>query len=134
MEKIDINVVGICENGATALDFLSFYYRDVDIVITDIKMPGMDGIEFAKTIQKDFPDTLVIVLSAYRDFEYARQCMTYGVIDYILKPITFSKMKTAFFDVQFISTFSSFSFKILFISPRAFDGTTNFFSGYEFSR
>lgn len=81
---------------SSALQALEFMKNNkVDVVITDIKMPGMDGIEFAKTIQKDFPDTLVIVLSAYRDFEYARQCMTYGVIDYILKPITFSKMKTA---------------------------------------
>ena len=80
---------------SSALQALEFMKNNkVDVVITDIKMPGMDGIEFAKTIQKDFPDTLVIVLSAYRDFEYARQCMTYGVIDYILKPITFSKMKT----------------------------------------
>ena len=60
----------------------------LDAVITDIKMPGMSGIELAEIIYREFPKTKVILISAYRDFEYAHTALKYDVVSYITKPIT----------------------------------------------
>ena len=60
----------------------------LDAVITDIKMPGMSGIELAEIIHRDFPQTKVVLISAYRDFEYAHTAFKYDVVSYITKPIT----------------------------------------------
>ena len=92
LEKIDINVVGICENGATALDFLSFYYRDVDIVITDIKMPLLSGTELIKIANERYPELQFVVLSGYGEFEIAQEVMKYGVKQYLLKPYSSEKL------------------------------------------
>ena len=59
-----------------------------DIVITDIKMPFMDGLELASLIKKTLPDTKIIILSGYNEFEYAKKAISIGVTDYQLKPIS----------------------------------------------
>lgn len=59
-----------------------------DVVITDIKMPVMDGIELCKNIHNKYPSIEIIILSGYEDFMYAKQALQYGVVDYVLKPIT----------------------------------------------
>lgn len=61
--------------------------NDVDVVITDIKMPGMTGIELAQKIKEYNVDTSVIIMSGYSNFEYAKKAIEYGVLHYILKPI-----------------------------------------------
>lgn len=58
-----------------------------DIVLTDIKMPFMDGVELAEKIPDIRPDTVTILVSGYSDFEYARRGLQCGVRDYILKPV-----------------------------------------------
>lgn len=59
-----------------------------DIIITDIKMPFMDGLELSKLVKKEMPKTKIIVLSGYNDFEYAQKAIRLGVAAYLLKPIT----------------------------------------------
>ncbi|MDR1495418.1 MAG: response regulator, partial [Clostridiales Family XIII bacterium] len=59
-----------------------------DAVITDIKMPFMDGLALSKLIKRNFPDTLVIILSGYGDFSYAREAIAIGVSQYVLKPVS----------------------------------------------
>lgn len=59
-----------------------------DIVITDIKMPFMDGIELSRLIRKEFPDIEIIILSGYEEFEYAKEGIKLGVAQYLTKPIT----------------------------------------------
>ena len=59
-----------------------------DIVITDIKMPFMDGLQLTALIKKELPDTRVIILSGYGEFEYAQEAVRLGVTEYLLKPIT----------------------------------------------
>ncbi|MBQ7201683.1 MAG: response regulator [Eubacterium sp.] len=59
-----------------------------DIVITDIRMPFMDGLELSKHIRDEFPKTEIIVISGHEEFEYAKECIRIGVSEYLLKPIS----------------------------------------------
>lgn len=56
-----------------------------EVVISDIKMAGMDGLELAARLKEKNPDIVIVLLSAYQDFEYAKQGIRYGVMDYLLK-------------------------------------------------
>ena len=58
-----------------------------DIVITDIRMPFMDGLELSRLIRKELPDTEIIILSGYQEFEYAKEAIKLGVAQYLSKPI-----------------------------------------------
>ncbi|NRF95863.1 response regulator [Paenibacillus frigoriresistens] len=78
------DIVGSTQYAADALRVLSESH--VDAVITDVKMPDMDGIELTKLIRTYYPDTSVIVHSGYADFEFVRQSMKNGACDYLLKP------------------------------------------------
>lgn len=74
----------VAESGIQALEVLKT--KEIDVVITDVKMPEMDGVELTKKIREFYPETVVVVLSGYSDFEYVRQCMKNGAYDYLLKP------------------------------------------------
>lgn len=84
---LGIQVVAVCENGLEALRFME--HTHIDILLTDIKMPLMDGLELIQKTAQSHPYTRKIVLSGYGDFEYARKGMEYGVLDYLLKPLDF---------------------------------------------
>ena len=85
-----IKVVGEAEDGKEALEILR--KQQVDIVLTDVRMPVMDGIELARTINEQMPRTRVIVISGYDEFEYAREAMRFGVKDYLLKPVDIDEL------------------------------------------
>ena len=84
-EDTPYTLVGEAPDGEMALPMI----RDTnpDIVITDIKMPFMDGIELCRTLRGQMPWIGIIVLSGYDEFEYARRCIQLGVREYLLKPI-----------------------------------------------
>lgn len=63
-----------------------------DILITDIKMPFMDGLELSSLIKKELPDIKIIILSGYDEFEYAKAAIRIGVTEYLLKPISAAKL------------------------------------------
>ncbi|WP_068603802.1 response regulator [Paenibacillus swuensis] len=84
-EKLGWQVIAQAEDGEAALEFL--HEHSVDLVITDLMMPGMDGIELSKEINKTFTATNVIVLTGYDDFEYIQKSLRNQVLDYLLKPI-----------------------------------------------
>jgi len=63
-----------------------------DILITDIKMPFMDGLELSKLLKKEMPQLKIIIISGYSDFGYAQQAIDIGVTEYLLKPITSTKL------------------------------------------
>ena len=63
-----------------------------DILITDIRMPFMNGLELSELVRREMPDTKIIILSGYSEFDYAKQAITLGVTDYLLKPITSEKL------------------------------------------
>ncbi|MFR5633702.1 MAG: helix-turn-helix domain-containing protein [Monoglobales bacterium] len=79
----DFNIVAVAENGNDALD-LALKYQ-VDVVIADIKMPGIDGIELMKQVLKKMPYTSFVILTNYAEFSYAREAVTYGAKKYLLK-------------------------------------------------
>ena len=76
----------ICRNGANALEKMNT--RPPDLVISDLKMPVMDGVTLCREIRKRNADVEIIFLSAYEDFSTAQLALKYGVQDYILKPLT----------------------------------------------
>ncbi|TDL73573.1 response regulator [Rhodococcus qingshengii] len=84
-EEEGFQLVEEASNGKEALEILQT--KDVDIVITDMRMPIMDGVELAKRCHQDFPHVKVIVLSGYSDFDYVRNSLQQGVKDYLLKPV-----------------------------------------------
>ncbi len=81
----NVGVVGEAANGLEGLKLIR--ESRPDIVITDIRMPKLDGLEMIRMIREENLDVEVVVLSGYADFEYARQAMKYGVTDYLLKPV-----------------------------------------------
>ena len=84
-EEIGFSVIGHANNGVKALEMVEEYQPDV--VITDIKMPYMDGMEMAKHIKTDYPDTKILFFTGFDEFEYARAAVRAGVTDYLLKPL-----------------------------------------------
>ncbi|MGH4036716.1 MAG: response regulator transcription factor [Sphaerochaeta sp.] len=66
-----------------------------DVVITDIKMPAMDGIELSKYLYKNQPQTPIIIISGYDEFEYARAAVKLNVFDYLLKPLRDEELSAA---------------------------------------
>lgn len=71
-----------------------------DILITDIKMPFMDGLELSRMVKKELPDTKIIILSGYNEFEYAKEAITIGVTEYLLKPISADKLLTSLIQIS----------------------------------
>ncbi|WP_257148586.1 response regulator [Bacillus sp. AFS073361] len=84
-EEEGFQIAGEASNGKEALELLG--EMDIDLVLTDMRMPIMDGLELAKRCQQEFPNVKVIVLSGYSDFELVRGSMKEGVKDYLLKPV-----------------------------------------------
>ncbi|PWJ47946.1 response regulator [Faecalicatena contorta] len=66
-----------------------------DILITDIKMPFMDGLELSKMVKEALPEIKILILSGYNEFEYAKEAIHIGVADYLLKPISSAKLLEA---------------------------------------
>lgn len=84
-EHSGFHTVGLAGNGTEALEILAS--TDVDLVLTDIQMPGIDGIALLKILHEKFPDCLTVILSGYSEFEYAKAAIQYGAFNYLLKPI-----------------------------------------------
>ena len=83
-ESLDITLIGTAENGIEAYNIILDEYPE--IVLTDIKMPGLGGLDLIQRIQEINPDTQFVILSGYGEFEFARCAMKYGVKHYLLKP------------------------------------------------
>lgn len=82
--KYDIEVVATAWNGQEAYEKVKETHPD--IVLTDIKMPVMDGLALIEKLKQEFPDIEIVVLSGYGEYEYTSQAMEYGIRRYILKP------------------------------------------------
>lgn len=83
-EKEGFKIIGQASNGQEAIEMIK--NEKPHIIISDIVMPQIDGIELSKYIQKNYPDISIIILSSYSDFEYVKSSFQNGAIDYLLKP------------------------------------------------
>ena len=84
--KLDCELIGDCENGKQAVEFVKTH--EVDIVLTDILMPYMDGMELSHFLHDNYPDVLIVIFSGFGEFEYAKKAIQYNVSEYMLKPVT----------------------------------------------
>ncbi|WP_026485765.1 response regulator transcription factor [Caldanaerobius polysaccharolyticus] len=85
-------IIGTAENGIDGLEKIRSLKPDV--VITDIKMAGMDGIELVARVREEFPFIYSVIVSGYQDFEYAKGAIKSGVVDYLLKPVNPKQLKS----------------------------------------
>ncbi|GAE29813.1 response regulator [Alkalihalobacillus hemicellulosilyticus] len=92
-EKYNIELVGMAHDGIEALSLIE--ETQPDIVFTDIRMPGMDGLRLIERITEQFPMVICIVFSGFTEFTYLKQAIKLGVIDYIEKPVTIEKIEDA---------------------------------------
>jgi two-component system response regulator YesN len=97
-EKEGFQFVGEASDGELAYPMIK--NTKPDILITDIKMPFMDGLELSRMVKKEFPDIKIIILSGYNEFDYAKQAISIGVTDYLLKPISSAKLIEAVLKVK----------------------------------
>lgn len=90
-EEMRCRVVGTATNGQAGLELIRS--QKPDILFTDIRMPNMDGLAMLAALGSEFPQMQTAVLTAYRDFDYARQAITLGVCRYLLKPSDLNELK-----------------------------------------
>ena len=84
--KYGFLMAGEVSNGVQAVEFVK--ENPVDVIFTDIRMPFMNGIEMMKIIKEQYPDILFVFVSSYNEFEYAREGLRMGAIDYVVKPMS----------------------------------------------
>ena len=84
--KYGFEIVGEAENGKEALEIVE--KNTPDIVITDIKMPFMDGMKLTQILYERFPTIKTIILTGFDEFEYAKTAIKLNVIEYVLKPVS----------------------------------------------
>lgn len=84
--EIGLELIASCKNGKEAIEIIEEVVPD--IVITDICMPYVDGMQLSEYIYKKYPEIKIIIFSGYDEFEYAKQALHYKVEEYLLKPIT----------------------------------------------
>ena len=85
-EELGFELVGEAADGEMALPLL--LRQQPDLLITDIKMPFMDGLEFSDILKTKMPKIQIIILSGYGEFDYAKEAIKIGVTDYLTKPVT----------------------------------------------
>ena len=102
-ESLGMEVVSVAHNGIEAVEAVGKYHPD--IVITDIRMPGCNGLDLIKETKELLPQVEFIIISGYRHFEYAQTAIRFGVRDYLLKPIkkdelnaTLKRMRDAYLE------------------------------------
>jgi two-component system response regulator YesN len=93
LDSLEITQLIEATNGEEAIEYIKS--AQPDFIITDMKMPGMDGIRLLEVLEKDYPDIPAIVLSGYQDFIYTRQAIKSGVIEYLPKPVDETELNDA---------------------------------------
>ena len=84
-KRLGMEIAGMAHNGVEAYQMVQHVHPD--ILITDIRMPGLSGLELIEKVKESCPETEIIVISGYAHFEYAQQAIRFGVGHYLLKPI-----------------------------------------------
>ena len=87
-EALNAEIVHICYNGTSAIEAMK--KESVDLIISDIEMPDLDGISMSRQALNINPMVKIILISAYDKFEYARRALLLGALDYIEKPLDYA--------------------------------------------
>lgn len=83
--------VFICSDGEEAYEYYQYY--NPDIIVTDINMPKINGLEFAKKVRQENKETKIIMLTSYSDKEKLLEAITLNLVEYLIKPVKLSKLK-----------------------------------------
>lgn len=97
-EALGFSVIGYAGNGIKALEMVEKFQPDV--VMTDIKMPYMDGMELARRIKEEYPATKLLIFTGFDEFEYAKAAVHLEVEEYILKPVNSAELSNVFAKVR----------------------------------
>ncbi|OCT15552.1 DNA-binding response regulator [Paenibacillus pectinilyticus] len=92
-QSMQTELIGTARNGVEAFDFIQ--KQTPDIIISDIRMPGMDGLELVARVHDAYPHIRIVLLSGFGEFDYASKAMQYGVKHYLLKPTNEGKIGEA---------------------------------------
>lgn len=95
IETVGAEVAADFDNGAGVVEYLETHAAP-DMIVTDIRMPVMDGLKLSEYVNSHYPEIKVVIVSGYSDFEYARSAISYGVKDYLLKPVQKEKLAETF--------------------------------------
>lgn len=93
-ESLGFSVIGYANNGIKALEMVEEYQPDV--VMTDIRMPYMDGLELSHRIRVEYPATKILLFTGFDEFEYAKEAIHLEIADYILKPVNATELTNVF--------------------------------------
>lgn len=96
--NLDLEVIGTANNGQEGYEMIKTH--SPDIVITDIKMPYMDGLELIKKLRTEKNDTKFVIISGFEDFSYAQRAIRYNVHSYLLKPIKTTKLNQILLELK----------------------------------
>lgn len=94
------NVLECFSDGKDTIEYIEENFSCVDVVLTDIKMTNQTGLDIARFIKENNLDIVVVLLSAYQDFEFAREAISANVYGYLLKPVRFEKLKETFDEIR----------------------------------
>lgn len=97
-EELGFQIAAILPDGKSALDYVQRCC--VDAVLSDIRMPRMDGLDLTRQLYKEYPNISIVLLSGYAEFEYARTAIRYGVKEYILKPVKYEDIIKVFTEIK----------------------------------
>ena len=103
--QLGFSVIGFANNGVKALEMVEEFLPDV--VVTDIKMPYMDGMELANRVKTEFPATKVLLFTGFDEFEYAKEAIHLEVEEYILKPVNSVELTRVFTELLLVPLFQS---------------------------
>jgi len=88
----------VCSNGREVLDYLED--NEVDVLLSDISMPLLDGLAVCREVSQRYPDTMLLLLTGYDQFEYAQEALKYQVRSFLLKPITAAELENVLAEVK----------------------------------
>lgn len=99
MRTDDLKIIGIAYNGKEAVELLE--RKKPDIVLMDVRMPHMDGVEATRIIHSRYPDIKIIMLTTFDDDEYVHEALKYGAVGYLLKTIPPAELISSIHAVRF---------------------------------
>lgn len=97
-DLLNMQIAGEAESGIEAINTIDEIRPDIAFV--DIKMPFMNGIEFSKLAIKRYPKLKIIILTAFNEFEYARQCIGIGISEFLVKPINRKEIQETLYRIK----------------------------------